>query len=74
MLARYGFDQRPEDGLALMDGIAEKRRFFKRGGVPDLHKVSEILINEFRSDKLGRMSLETPAVIERETAEALASQ
>lgn len=73
VLARYGFDERPEDGLALMDGIAAKRRFFKRGGIPDLHKVSEILLNEFRSGKLGRMSLETPAMIERETAEAQVS-
>jgi ribosome biogenesis GTPase A len=74
ILARYGLDEKPEDGLALMDGIAEKRRFFKRGGVPDLHKVSEILLNEFRSGKLGRMSLETPAMIEREAAEAAAIQ
>jgi ribosome biogenesis GTPase A len=53
-----------------MDGIAAKRRFFRKGGVPDLHKVSEVLLNEFRSGKLGRMSLETPAMIERETSEA----
>jgi ribosome biogenesis GTPase A len=70
VLERYGFDERPEDGLALMDGIAAKRRFLRKGGVPDLHKVSEVLLNEFRSGKLGRMSLETPAMIERETSEA----
>jgi ribosome biogenesis GTPase A len=70
ILGRYGFDEKPEDGLALMDGIAERRRFFRRGGVPDLHKVSEVLLNEFRAGKLGRMSLETPAIIEREIAEA----
>jgi ribosome biogenesis GTPase A len=70
ILERYGFDERPQDGLALMDGIAAKRRFFRKGGVPDLHKVSEVLLTEFRSGKLGRMSLETPAMIERETAEA----
>ena len=69
VLERYGLDEKPEDGLALMDGIAAKRRFFRRGGIPDLHKVSEILLNEFRSGKLGRISLETPAIIEREIAE-----
>ena len=74
VLARYGLDERQEDGLALMDGIAAKRRFFRRGGIPDLHKVSEVLLNEFRSGKLGRMSLETPALIEQETAEAQVSQ
>ncbi|TGN38209.1 ribosome biogenesis GTPase YlqF [Marinobacter confluentis] len=73
ILARYGFTAKPEDGLALMDGIAAKRHFFRRGGVPDLHKVSEVLLNEYRAGKLGPMSLETPALIEKETAEAEAS-
>lgn len=67
VMARYNFQTLPENGLALMDGIAEKRRFFGRGGVPDLHKVSEVLVNEFRAGTLGRISLETPALIERET-------
>ncbi|SFR56387.1 ribosome biogenesis GTPase A [Marinobacter gudaonensis] len=68
--ARYGFEELPRDGLALMDGIATKRRFFSRGGVPDLHKVSEVLLNEFRAGTLGRISLETPAMVEREQREA----
>jgi ribosome biogenesis GTPase A len=66
VMARYNFQALPETGLALMDGIAEKRRFFGRGGVPDLHKVSEVLVNEFRAGTLGRVSLETPALIEQE--------
>ncbi|WP_375177867.1 ribosome biogenesis GTPase YlqF [Marinobacter mobilis] len=68
--ARYGFDQLPADGLAVMDAIAAKRRFFGRGGIPDLHKVSEVLLNEFRAGTLGRLSLETPAMVEREAEEA----
>ncbi|MEC7377047.1 MAG: ribosome biogenesis GTPase YlqF, partial [Pseudomonadota bacterium] len=67
--ARYGFEELPRDGLALMDGIAAKRRFFSRGGVPDLHKVSEVLLNEFRAGTLGRISLETPEMVERERRE-----
>lgn len=66
VLARYGIDERPADGLALMDAIAARRRFFRRGGVPDLHKVAEVLLNELRAGKLGRISLETPAIIGRE--------
>ena len=68
--ARYGLEELPRDALALMDGIAAKRRFFGRGGVPDLHKVSEVLLNEFRSGKLGRISLETPEMVEREARAA----
>ncbi|GBO89967.1 ribosome biogenesis GTPase YlqF [Marinobacter salsuginis] len=71
--ARYGFDELPKDALALMDGIAEKRRFFGRGGIPDLHKVSEVLLNEFRAGTLGRISLETPEMVEREAREAEAA-
>ena len=70
VLARYALDERPVDGLALMDAIALKRRFLGRGGVPDLHKVAEVLLNEFRAGKLGPLSLETPVMVEREAAEA----
>jgi ribosome biogenesis GTPase A len=72
--ARYGFEELPRDALALMDGIAEKRRFFGRGGIPDLHKVSEVLLNEFRAGTLGRISLETPEMVEREAQEAAAAE
>lgn len=67
--ARYGFEELPKDALALMDGIAAKRRFLGRGGIPDLHKVSEVLLNEFRAGTLGRISLETPEMVEREARE-----
>ena len=71
-MSRYGLNERPRDGLALMDAIAAKRRFLGRGGVPDLYKVSEVLINEFRAGTIGRISLETPAMVEKELAEARA--
>ncbi len=66
---RYGLDPLPADGVAVMDAIAAKRNFFGRGGVPDLHKVAEVLLNELRAGKLGRISLETPAMVAREAQE-----
>ncbi|AMQ90081.1 ribosome biogenesis GTPase YlqF [Marinobacter sp. LQ44] len=74
VMTRYGLEQQPADGLALMDAIAAKRRFFRRGGVPDLHKVSEILLNEFRAGTIGRISLETPEMVERELQQARADE
>ncbi|MBY5938502.1 ribosome biogenesis GTPase YlqF [Marinobacter nauticus] len=71
---RYGLDETPADGLALMDAIAVKRRFLGRGGVPDLHKVSEVLLNEFRAGTLGRISLETPEMVEKELIETRARE
>ena len=70
VVQRYGLDEKPRDGLALMDAIAVKRRFLGRGGVPDLHKVSEVLLNELRAGTLGRISLETPAMVEQELEQA----
>ncbi|WP_375177268.1 ribosome biogenesis GTPase YlqF [Marinobacter mobilis] len=64
---RYDLDPLPRDGIAVMDAIAERRRFFGRGGIPDLHKVAEVLLNELRSGKLGAVSLETPEMVEEET-------
>jgi ribosome biogenesis GTPase A len=69
-MERFDLGEQPVDGLALMDAIAARRRFFARGGVPDLHKVSEVLLNEFRSGRLGRISLETPEMVERDKAAA----
>lgn len=67
--ARYDLTARPKDGLALMDAIAARRRFFSRGGVPNLHKVSEVLLNELRAGTLGAISLETPEMVAREARE-----
>ena len=36
------------------------------GGRVNLHKICEVLINELRSGKLGRITLETPAMVEQE--------
>ena len=71
LTSRYGLDPLPVDGLGVMDAIAARRHFFGRGGVPDLHKVSEVLLNELRAGTLGRISLETPALIQQETEIAL---
>lgn len=66
---RYGLDPLPDTGLGVMDAIAVRRRFLARGGVPDLHKVAEVLLNEFRAGMLGRISLETPEQVEQELAQ-----
>ncbi len=66
---RYNLDPLPADGVALMDAIAARRNFYGRGGIPDLHKVAEVLLNELRSGKLGPVSLETPTLVAQETRE-----
>lgn len=50
---RYGW----QDGDALRK-IAESRRACLKGGEPDVEKAAAILIEDFRSGRLGRMTLE----------------
>ncbi|MFM5336102.1 ribosome biogenesis GTPase YlqF [Aeromonas enteropelogenes] len=68
--ARYQIDALPETEIELLDLIARQRGFMRKGGLSDLHKASEILVNEFRSGLLGRISLETPEMVSREIVEA----
>ena len=63
---RFQIDELPDTDIELMDLIAKRRNCMRRGGIADTHKVSEILLNEFRSGTLGRLSLETPDMIEHE--------
>nr|MDT0251691.1 ribosome biogenesis GTPase YlqF [Endozoicomonas sp.] len=61
---RYQLREIPETGIELFDMIGQRRGCMRRGGIADTHKVAEILINEFRDGQLGRISLETPEMIE----------
>lgn len=61
---RYQLKEIPQTGIELFDMIGQRRGCMRRGGIADTHKVSEILINEFRDGQLGRITLETPEMIE----------
>ncbi len=61
---RYQLREIPQTGIELFDRIGQRRGCMRRGGIADTHKVSEILINEFRDGQQGRITLETPEMIE----------
>ena len=46
--------------LEVLQGIAHNRRCFKKGEELDLEKAAGMLIDDFRSGKLGRITLEWP--------------
>ncbi len=56
---RFGIDE-SENGPVLLENIARKRGCIKKGNLPDYDKASAVIIDEFRSGKLGRISLERP--------------
>ncbi len=57
---RFKLDELPEDGVELLELIGRKRGLLS-GGHVDFEKASELLLNELRHEKIGRISLETPA-------------
>ncbi len=56
---RYGITWKEEAAVTLEE-IARSRGCFLRGEVLDLKKASGILLDDFRSGRLGRMTLEHP--------------
>lgn len=55
---RYGSES--EGGIGMLEDICENRKCYKKGGEADLEKGSQILLDDFRSGRLGRISLERP--------------
>ncbi|NRB24624.1 ribosome biogenesis GTPase YlqF [Shewanella sp.] len=66
---RYKLNELPETDIELLEAIGRKRGALRPGGRIDLHKVSELVLHEFRSGKMGQLSLETPEMAEIEKAE-----
>jgi ribosome biogenesis GTPase A len=61
LMARYPFlDPLPDDEAGLLDRIGAARGCLKSKGLIDFHKTARVLIQDFRSGKIGRISVETP--------------
>jgi len=61
LMTRYKLEELPDSDAALLELVGRKRGCLRAGGVMDLHRASEILLKDFRSGKLGEISLERPA-------------
>ncbi|MBO1530714.1 ribosome biogenesis GTPase YlqF [Psychrobacter sp. F1192] len=64
--ARYKIDELPATDWAFFEVAGRSRGLLKKGGIVDTYRMSEILINELRSGTLGRITLETPKMREKE--------
>ena len=60
LTARYGFSLEGVDGPGLVEAIAKRRGCLIKGGGLDLEKAAMILLDDYRSGTLGKISLETP--------------
>lgn len=61
--ARYRIDVDGLDGIGVVEAVARKRGCFVRGrgNELDLEKAAMLFLTDYRTGKLGRISLETPA-------------
>ena len=67
LVERFKFKgELPEAGLELLEAVGRKRGCLVKGGVVDLEKAVNIVLTEFRSGKLGAVTLD--AVPAEETA------
>ena len=63
---RYKIEKLPKTDWELFEVAGRNRGCVRAGNQVDTYRMSEILINELRSAKIGRITLETPAMIEAE--------
>lgn len=70
LLSRYKLDALPSETELIINAIAAKRGCIGKGGLVRLGQVCELLIREYRQGALGRVSLESPALIAKEIAAA----
>lgn len=73
LTARYGFALDGVDGPGLIEAVAKRRGCLVKGGGLDLEKAALILLDDYRSGTLGRISLETPQTRREMMAGAIAA-
>jgi ribosome biogenesis GTPase A len=66
LTTRYKLKELANTGAELLDAVGRKRGCLRSGGKVDLHKAAEIVLHEFRSAKIGLLSLETPTMVAAE--------
>lgn len=57
--SRYDIEEK-DDGVTMLGDIAIARGCLKKGGEPDYDKASALIFDDFRSGKLGKISIEKP--------------
>lgn len=64
LLERFGPGPLPGTEFELLEHIGAMRGCLRGGGRVDIAKASALIVNEFRAGTLGRISLETPAMLD----------
>lgn len=61
LFARYQVEESTEEltPVQMLSVICENRKCYKKGQEPDLEKAAALLVDDFRSGRIGRITLET---------------
>jgi ribosome biogenesis GTPase A len=71
LIERFELEQLADDEYAVLEQIGAKRGCIKSRGLLDLHKVSSIVVHEYRAGNFGGLCLETPEEVEVEKQQAI---
>ena len=69
LTSRYNLDSIPKTELEVIEAIGRRRGCLGKGNVVDLDRASRILVTEIRAGDLGRLTFETPKMMEHERAQ-----
>jgi ribosome biogenesis GTPase A len=67
--ARFQLEPLPQTEHELMQAIGKNRGCLRSGGRVEMDKVAKILLAELRAGTIGRVTFETPAMMEQELVE-----
>jgi ribosome biogenesis GTPase A len=60
VMERFRFDNPELRGEALLEAVCRGRGFLLKGGICDYDRCCQVVLDEFRAGKCGRISLEAP--------------
>ena len=66
LMERYQFTEENFTPLQVLEHICENRKCYKKGAEPDYEKGASVLFDDFRSGKIGRITLERPDEMAKE--------
>ncbi|MBR5227148.1 MAG: ribosome biogenesis GTPase YlqF [Clostridia bacterium] len=58
--ARYGLDDEVDSNspIEILEKIGENRKIMQKGGIVDITRTAQVLLDEYRNGKIGKISLE----------------
>jgi len=66
---RYQYEITSPDPMVMFEHIGRARGCIRSGGKLDMDRVSRVLLNDFREGAIGRITLETPQMMQQEMIE-----